>query len=86
MKTRDFTIKSKLPGGADRTISGQQVEIPAGRSAFDLETGKTVKGPAKIWQAIRPATAETPEAEATVENEPRRGRPPGKKTAVPPDL
>lgn len=89
MKTKDFTVKSKLPGGADRTVTGRQVEIQAGRSAFDLESGKTVKGPAKIWQAVKPEPeqAETNAEAETKEEGPKRGRPPGAgKKAAPPDL
>lgn len=87
METKEFTVAPKFKGGPERVLIGRQVKIPAGRAAFDLETGRTVKGPATIWQAVKAGAGEPEEIPETGEAEkPRRGRPTTKKTAAPPDL
>ncbi len=82
-------------------VEGVQVKIPKGRAAYDLETGRTVQGPATVWQRVKPAPKKgggllITEAERralageepAAESEPekpKRGRPPVKK-AAPPNL
>lgn len=84
MDTREFTLKPAH--GKERTLTGRQVEIPTGRSAFDLETGKTVAGPATIWQRVKAGGEVDAQPEAAEAIKPKRGRPARKKAAAPPDL
>lgn len=91
--SRTFEVK-----GAQ--VEGVQVQVPAGRAAYDLETGRTVTGPATVWQRVKPEAKKgggmliTEEERRVLAGEkpesqadkPGRGRPPVKKSAAPPDL
>lgn len=91
---RKFTVK-----GIE--VEAEQIEVPKGRAAFDLETGRTVMGPAKVWQQVKGKKGggglliTDQERRALVgegdegDEKPKRGRPPGKSSSkgeAPPDL
>lgn len=69
METKTFTVRG-------REVEGVQVEIPAGRAAYDLESQRSVQGPATIWQASRGgASAELESAESAVHSKPKAAKP-----------